>query len=314
MKSALIVTHRRGFEADRVIDILRSRDVPVFRWNSDAGQIASQISVTIGDDGHEVTLVCDGRQLTDREVGVGWCQQLPPYFGQPAAESECLQRDNLWAASSSAFDLFAIPWLNAPDAVARASNKIRQLALARTVGLAIPQTLVSNVPASIRDFTRCRATIVKNLATPWVTTATGTRAAYTKLVSETWITNDAELAFCPVIYQTYHRRRRDYRIVVVGEQVFAASGEPGEHQQEDIRHGATGDSFSACEFDREVITKLRALMRTFAIEYCAADFLEDESGELRFLELNVCGAWWWVDRFYGGAIANAIADYLVSSF
>lgn len=51
-------------------------------------------------------------------------------------------------------------------------------------------------------------------------------------------------------------------------------------------------------------------MKTLEIGYCAADFMEDMHGNLYFLELNTCGSWWWVDRFYEGGICQALADYL----
>ena len=44
MKTVLIVTHRRGFEADLVVDALRKRDIPVFRLNCDNGKDASMVS------------------------------------------------------------------------------------------------------------------------------------------------------------------------------------------------------------------------------------------------------------------------------
>ena len=44
MKTVLIVTHRRGFEADLIIDALRKRDISVFRLNCDNGNEAPMVS------------------------------------------------------------------------------------------------------------------------------------------------------------------------------------------------------------------------------------------------------------------------------
>ena len=38
--------------------------------------------------------------------------------------------------------------------------------------------------------------------------------------------------------------------------------------------------------------------------------MEDELGKMYFLEMNICGAWWWVDRLYDGAICKAITDFI----
>lgn len=311
MKAVFVVTHRSGFEADPVIDALRRDGIPVFRFNCDAGGEAPLISFAIDAEDIKTRFICDTREISGTEVGVGWCQQLPPYLGQAASIDESLQRENLWAAHLAAFDILTTPWLNKPRHVLNAANKLLQLGQAQSIGLRIPVTLISNVPPHIRAFVERQPTVAKNLATPWVVSHQETRAAYTKLVASDWLAHDAELEFCPIIYQAYHTRRRDYRVVVVGDLVFAACCEPIEGQHEDIRRGvATGESFRACEFSAQTIQLLRLLMERLSIEYCAADFMEDNEGNLYFLEVNTCGAWWWVDRLYDGMICGAIVEYL----
>lgn len=311
MKSVLVMSHRRGFETDPVIDMLRSRSVPVFRFNGDSGRETSSMSFGVDSESVNIHLECDDREINGNDIGVGWCQQLPPYLGQDANEIRSLQNENLWAAHLAGLDGLEIPWFNKPSSVVSASNKMTQLALAQSVGLRIPRTLVSNEPSEIRAFAEDRSIVAKNLATPWIELGEETRAAYTKRVSPDWLVDDNGLKFCPVIYQEFHPRKRDYRVVVAGDHVFPVSCEPNENQQEDVRRGtATGESFEACGFDAKAIQKLRLLMRKLSIEYCAADFMEDKSGKLYFLETNICGAWWWVDRLYDGKICEAIADYL----
>lgn len=314
MKSVFVVTHRRGFEADPVIDVLRRDDIPVFRFNCDAGDEMSMVSFTVGNKGIGISFVCDSREISSVEIGIAWCQQLPPYLSQAASTNENLQRKNLWAAQLASFDSLGVPWLNNPRDVLFAASKPLQLVYARSVGLNVPNTLISNITQHIRSFVENQPTIAKNLATPWVVSSAETRAAYTRIVEPNWLQNDNELEFCPVIYQEYKARRKDYRIVVVGDKTFAACCEPSESQREDIRRNATtGESFQTCEFDAQATGLLKTLMKRLSIEYCSADFMEDNEGNLYFLEVNTCGAWWWVDHLYNGAICNAIADYLKRS-
>lgn len=309
-KTVLIVTHRRGFESDPVIDELRQRNVKVFRFNTDSGENASFASF-VSKTG-EIEFLCDGKSVTDKQIAVGWCQQLPPYLGQAANESECLQRENLWAMQFSALELLSARWFNKPSNVLRASQKIHQIVAAQTVQLKIPDTLVSNNPWTIRKFANGRQIVAKNLATPWIVSSEITRAAYTRIINPAWLQNDAALSFAPIIYQEYYERRRDFRAVVIGEKVFAASCISGPHQREDVRkESSTGESFKICEFDMDAVSKLRQLMRVLSLDYCAADFMEDTKGNLFFLEVNTCGAWWWLDRLYDGAICQSITDALV---
>jgi hypothetical protein len=308
-KLVFIVTHQRGFEADPVIDELRKRNVQVFRFNTDAGSAPSSTSFIYERGGVEFS--CDGKHIISSEIAIGWCQQLPPYLGQAGSERDCLQRENLLALQLAVFELLSVPWLNKPSCVIHASNKIHQMALAKTVKLAIPRTIVSNDPSAVRAFVHEQTTVAKNLATPWVVSPTETRAAYTRIVDPSWLSNSEVISFAPVIYQKYHERKRDIRVVVVGDSVFAASCFPNPHQREDVRkETGTGESYGACDFDTDTLQKLRALMRALNLDYCAADFMEDTDGNLLFLEINTCGAWWWLDRLYDGAICRTLADML----
>lgn len=312
MSVILIVTHQRGFEADPIIDLLRERKADVFRFNCDSGANAS--SSTFHSNTREIWLECDGRRVYSKEISVGWCQQLPPYLGQPLDKMQCLQGENLWTMQSALFDLLPVTWFNRPSDVVRASNKLLQLEAARRIDLPVPETLVSNQPADIRKFANGRTIIAKNLATPWVITEGETQAAYTRIVWPKWLEDDEALSFCPVIFQVFHPRKKDYRVVMVGNRMFAACCEPGKHQYEDVREGVgTGESYEACSFDSELLSLLRCLMRQLSLEYCAADFIEDENGRLLFLEANTCGAWWWMDKLYNGEIRKAIADLLCAN-
>lgn len=105
----------------------------------------------------------------------------------------------------------------------------------------------------------------------------------------------------------------DYRVVVVGDQTFAARCKPQLHQQIDIRRGSSKDhGYIPCSFDEKQIEALKKLMAKFDLSYCSADFMEDADGNLYFLDLNSCGAWWWIDELYAGEIRNTICDHLLS--
>lgn len=314
MKTVLILSHRRGFEADFVIDKLRAAHVPVFRFNADHGVDASHLTACFDADGLALRLRCDGLSLDAQEIGVGWCQQLPPYLGRATDAATSLQTESLFAAYRAiSFYLSNRPWLNHPRSVLEASNKGIQLAAARECGLAIPDTLISSEPEMIRRFAAGGTIVAKNLATPWTHEDGHDLAALTKIVPDEWLVDGEELSFAPVIYQRFHQRRCDIRVTMVGEQSFAVAGEPGHGQEADIRaSGSTGASYHPIDFDPEIGVKLQQLMRRFNLQYCAADFMEDTLGNIRFLELNTCGAWWWVDELYDGAVLSALTSFLRS--
>lgn len=311
-KYLLISTHQRGFECDPVIDQLRLLGVPIFRFNCENGYEVSGVSVSFsGALSTEILFSCDGRTISSREIRAGWFQQSPPFAGQPQNKDQSLQNNNILASYRGALEMLDIPWFNKPSAVERASNKILQLHAARSVGLSTPETLISNIPADIRVFCQNGKVVAKNLASPWIIDGKEAVGAYTAIVKKEWMNDDKSLSFCPVIYQKYFLRRRDFRVVLVGEKVFTASCEPKEHQLVDIRRGSSSEhGYVACNFPEELISRLRNLMAHFGTQYCSADFMENEDGDIFFLDLNSCGAWWWLDPVFDGAISSALVDQL----
>lgn len=217
MDTILIATHQKGFEADPVIDELRRRGLPIFRFNFEDGKNVSFSAFHQRKGEVSIGMCCDGIDVLGSDIGVGWCQQLPAYLGYPSDESQFLQRENLWLAQLAGLEALEIPWLNNPRAILRASNKVIQLCFAHKVGMSTPETLVSNDPEKIRSFVGSKDSVIaKNLATPWVIREGDTYSAHTKIVENEWLADDRALSFCPVIYQRFYPRRTDYRVVVVG--------------------------------------------------------------------------------------------------
>jgi glutathione synthase/RimK-type ligase-like ATP-grasp enzyme len=115
---------------------------------------------------------------------MGWCQQLPPYLNQPSTVRENLQRKSLWRLQLEAIESLDIPWFNRPSHVLAASSKIKQLILASEIGFEVPETLISNIPEDIREFSADKLVVAKNLATPWVLEPEKVQAAYTRIVQQ----------------------------------------------------------------------------------------------------------------------------------
>lgn len=311
MKTVFIASHQQGFESDPVIDALNVKGVSVFRYNQEDGTNVSLISASLGKNYH-LDFECDGRKISSQDIGVAWFQQPSPYCGQPMNENECLQRVSLDAMHFGAFSTLECPWFNHFGSVTSASNKLFQLVHARNVGLPLMPTLMSNQPNAIREFAQRNRVIAKNIATPWIAQGEQTTAAYAKLVHEEWLQNDAELSPIPIIYQAFCERVRDYRVVAISGKYYAVYCIPNQDQMEDVRRSDhTGDGYSVCEMDPLLMSKLGRMMQQLGVDYCSADFMQDARGNIYFLEANICGAWWWVDKYYNGEICQCITDQII---
>ena len=53
-----------------------------------------------------------------------------------------------------------------------------------------------------------------------------------------------------------------------------------------------------------------SMMNDLNIDYCSADFFETARAEILFVDLNVTGSWWWVDKLYGGEICQELVRLL----
>lgn len=304
--TVLIYTHTKGFESDFVIDSLRQNGLNVFRLNSDIEQSAS-VSVELTKLGISVIFECDGRVVSDNDIGVCWLQQLPCY-----SDEDSINRKNKHSALFGALSVLKCPWLNRPSKVINANNKIQQLNVAKSVGFKIPDTIVSDRPKNIRSFfySDSRETIAKNLSTPWVVSSKSTLVAYTKKVEKSWLREDYALNSAPVIYQKFLERAKDIRVVVVGNDVYPAYTTTNNIEERfDIRRQSLQKNYKKYEIPDSVSNSLRKMLSKLQLDYCSADLVETTDGDYYFLDLNTTGAWWWVDEIYNQKIRESFVNF-----
>lgn len=308
----LIVTHRRGFEADRVIDRLDSLGESIFRFNTDLLVGGYSVSLSLSDESASSRIVVDGRELDTKCVSVAWFQQ-PWAWPTPASPIEEARQSSHAATVNTVLSLVQADWLNSPNLAILASNKPRQIFLARQIGLPVPVTLITNEASAVRDFVQKHPhSVAKSAAPQWILTEQGDFAAYTQKVESTWLDSDESIAFAPIVYQEFHARRRDVRVVVVGSKVFPVEYvSDGIRSEYDVRKVANIEC-QPCDLPSSMIAGLKKLMQEFGIQFCSADFIESTDGHVYFIDLNVTGSWWWVDDAYSGAVTEAISSYLIS--
>lgn len=307
----LVVTHRCGFEADPVLDLLRGRGIPYFRLNTDPDGGGVRCSFAINNNRCEVNLDADKKTLALEDVRAAWYQQPPPTLY--SSDHGTQQRRDSFANSVNAFiHTLSVPWLNHPTFAHVAANKFVQLQFAKIAGLRIPSTLVANERSNVKSFLGSEEQlVVKSFGSQWLKSGSTLNAAITQPFDPSWAEDADNVEFAPVLYQRYHRRIADFRVVVVGSRQFVAvcRNQSGE-QRFDVRRSTGLPRYEIGQIPEKIARKLRVLLDAAGLDYCAADFIETSSGELLFVDLNVTGSWWWVDRLYDGQIALALAELL----
>ena len=217
-----IITHQAGFEVDPVIDRLKSLKLPFVRFNQDDGDNISKVGFLRSDSKENIFWTSDNKSVSLTNVGCAWFQQPPPFTGQPDNFEQAVQRNNLIAFLEATFDFLPVKWLNRVANARRAANKVLQLHLAPSVGLAVPNTCISNDPLTVRSFCSKGPSIVKNLNSSWIAQENDAVVSSTKFVQDDYIKDDQAIIFCPLIYQQFIERRYDYRVVILGDATFVS--------------------------------------------------------------------------------------------
>lgn len=315
-----IFSHQKATECDRVVKSLNAGGRECIRVNMGDGE--SQPSVLLTTAGDTVDVTCDGRSVHIADVNSAWLHQLPPLVSPEDDESKMSgslrqghnsSRLRLWQFVLD--QVSAQAWLSPPSAVTEAANKLRQYGAAKSAGLSIPSTVVamevSTITAALGD-----NGVVKYLGDSsalWSSTPAGQAA-----LTIDWSRKGLHLIDAPALFQTKIDTEFEYRVVMVGDgagggykSFWAVATKP--QNVTDIRlAGATIPTYSPVEAPVEVNRGLERLLEVLNLGFCSADFVSDSAGNFWFLDLNVTGAWWWIDDIYSGAVTEAIVESLVA--
>jgi hypothetical protein len=252
----------------------------------------------------------DGRELCLCKVGAVWYRRISPYGIDPRL-SDPTARLFAWSEANEALlgvwyslDCF---WMNPPTADEVSQRKIRQLQLARNLGLSIPDTLVTNRPAAAKTFVEmCGAGGVVRKA--FRNIAQAPRA--THLLADEDLALLESVRYAPVIFQRYVPAELDLRVTVVEDDIFAAAVSSDDQYAVDYRPGLATAKVVPYELPASVTERLLALMKALNLNFGAIDLRLTPDGDHVFLEVNPAGEYLFVSRRTGQPISAAIAASL----
>ena len=200
-------------------------------------------------------------------------------------------------------------WVNHPSNDERASHKPYQLEMARRVGLAVPETLITNDPLEARRFIEnCgpSGAIYKAF------TATEHDWRETRLVRSEELELLENVRHAPVIFQEYVPAGADVRATIVGDELYAAAIYAKQTAYEfDFRIDMNAARTEAVELPVSVSEQLLKLVRSLGLMYGAIDLRLTPDGRYVFLEINPAGQWLFVEQRTRQPITAALARLLV---
>ena len=193
--------------------------------------------------------------------------------------------------------------VNRPSAMSANNSKPYQASLIRRHGFATPETLITTVPAAVREFKARHGTIIYK-------SISGVRSIVTRLTAEEERPLD-DVRHCPTQFQAYVPGT-DYRVHVVGDRIFACRVESN---ADDYRYarGAARPRISSHDLPSDVETQILDMVRSMSLLVAGVDLRLHPDGTWYCFEVNPSPAFTYFVSETAQPIADAIASLLAMS-
>ncbi len=316
----LLITHSGDFyTVDKVAEALSKRGVQPFRLDTDKFPLQVQIEAHLSNSQSVHRLKYGDRYINTEQVKAVWMRRIwQPQISEdlaPQFKTACVREA---MATLNAFwdSLREVRWIDNLGLILAAENKLRQLRVAKEVGLVIPLTLVTNNPEEVREFfSDVGGKMVAKLLTPIsYSMKNSSFFFYTNLVKEEDLSDIETLRHSPMVFQEQIPKLRELRVVYVNGSLFVGALDASNYAASTVDWRSA--SAKACvwesyELPVEVVCRLKAFMARFGLVFGAFDLIETPSGEYVFLEVNPTGEWGMLERDLDYPISTAIANALL---
>lgn len=212
--------------------------------------------------------------------------------------------ESRWFFDSLMYLLEVLPvrCVNRYSAARTIRNKSVQLVLARSCGMRVPATLMSNAPEAVKSYLRQSSarSICKAFCPHIWRGEAGQSLAVTETfeMSEGMLPADEVLTYAPAIYQQMIAKQFDVRMVLMGDAVYsyALHNLKGSIDwRQDVTQGAV--QVESIETPQEIRRQVLAFAHKAGIIFGSFDFAVDGNGDWCFLEVNEQGQFLWLDEF-----------------
>lgn len=327
----VVVTQMDDPHADDVILMLQQLGHDPVRLNTDDVPTNVKMSINCGGAdafGASIEVLTNGRVIDAGAVKSVWWRK-PAAFDLPGdlslQEREFATGEiehalmGLWAS----LDCY---WISHPERIRSGSWKGKQLLRASQMGFEVPRTLVTNDPDEARNFFHaCNGRMVfKVMTDPFLGAMSLSQKqpdqpledyeTSTTLVTESELDLLESVRLVPCLFQEYVPKRLEFRVTVVGDEVFAVEI----HSQEDERTAVDWRQYDVeipykeAVLPEEVADRCLALVRSYGLNFSAMDLILTPDGRYVFVENNPNGQFIFVEELVPElAMTEALAACLI---
>lgn len=223
-----------------------------------------------------VSFTYGGQEIKPATIRAAWFRRSTdsrPAYHDPAKEL-CLSREQRESQDLLFRSVPPEAWLNSPTNMECVEHKMWQLREAETFGFIIPRTTVSNSWQDVATYfdTVDKITFKMPFGELFVGNTLKTMSA--KVFTKSQLQHIKGLPF-PGICQEYVAKKREWRVTVVGEQVFAAAIYTHEKAKADWReHQRNKDlvQFKSGKFPKKVSDQCIGFLKHLGLRFDAFDF------------------------------------------
>jgi|GEM_PF-3081984 len=199
-------------------------------------------------------------------------------------------------------------WVNEPLATRKASRKIVQLELAQSLGMNIPETIITNDPDQADKFIRSAVdrVLVKPVATSRI-----------RFLDSHWVDPDQPqileiLRNCPAILQQHVEAESDLKVIYIDGALWAVATDNTDNQGFYDDECSEDKQYDCFQLSSELSKQLQSMMQTLNLKYAAVDLRLGLDGKFYFLQLEPHGSFWDIQLKTGLPLAQAMAKMLAA--
>jgi hypothetical protein len=304
-----ILTRAQDFHAHAIRHTLRARGIESAIVETDRLAGSGAMSWSTSGEARAQLPDIEGNRVDVGELDLIWWRRLTGEPRIPESVRDEVARDIIASDCRAtlvglALTEFRGRWVSHPEATRLAENKLIQLDVARSVGLRLPRTLVSQNPEVVRDFCRDQdhRVVVKTVA--------GSRKGpvMAGAVSPELLASDARIALSPAIYQELVPGTDHLRVCCFGEETRTALLRT---DRLDWRYPLDA-AVEVYELEDSIVRRLRLMLDRLRLRMGIFDMkLDPDGGEPVWLEVNPQGQFLFLQGMCELPLTDVFADFLV---
>ncbi|MBS3081418.1 hypothetical protein J4416_00585 [Candidatus Pacearchaeota archaeon] len=315
---ALLLTHKDDRHADAVSAELSSRGIDYFRVNTE--EIIEEYGLNFYSSLGLFTITSPTRKETIDETWVIWNRRVSdPVIPQMKKDLEQIVYNETLKTWEGLLFSANGKVVNRPWAENAANNKINNLLFAKSYGIKIPETLVTNIPGEFELFYRATKSDNKKICHKLQKVAIVERdgedfVTYTNLVGDDVLEDTSSIRSHPNLFQRYIDKLYEVRVTALEDMVTAIAihSQDSELSKVDFRrYDFENVKYEKIELPSKIDQFCRDLLRKHSLSFGAFDFIVNPQGEYYFLELNPNGQWLWLEHMSKHNLTKPFVDNLL---